>query len=81
MGGYAISAERDIYVFPKPRRQSDVPPPPKVGYALCGVRIIEVFGKIEAENFTKTYCHIGVARKIKIDLKGKENESEPRAEC
>ena len=54
-----------------------MPLSPEILNAYRTVRIIEVFLKVKAEHFAKTDCHIGITRKIVIDLEKICQSTEP----
>ena len=78
----AVSAapEWNIHVSFKKRGKSDVPASPKVSEARRDIGVIEIFGKVKAKQRTKSDRHVGIARKIKINLYGKGKNCHPRAE-
>src|SRR5213075_3587643 len=45
----AISAERDVEVFPQPRGKRNVPAPPEVGDRFRAIRRIEILREAEPE--------------------------------
>ncbi len=56
-----------------------MPAPPKVRDRAGGVRVDEVLFQADANHFPQAPCHIGVSRKIEIDLKGEGDEPRPVA--
>ena len=65
---YAVSSERNIKVVAEPAAEGDVPATPELRDACGDIRIVEVFGKTEAENASESYRHIGIPGKIEIDV-------------
>ena len=63
-----VATERDVEVIPKPERERDVPPTPKLGDVSRAVREIEVNPQIETEDGAQPDGHIAVAREVAIDL-------------
>jgi hypothetical protein len=54
-----------------------VPSSPEFGNASGNIGIIEIFGEFEPNHSANAYGHIGVARKIKVDLKGISQDPDP----
>ena len=53
-----------------------MPLPPEILNAYRTVRIVEIFLKVKAKHFAKTDCHIGITRKVTVDLESKENRTQ-----
>ena len=64
-----VSAKADVEVVLQPGREADVPTPPEFCDAGRFVGGIEVLRKAESEQQGYTDGHVGVARKVAIDLK------------
>ena len=75
--GAAVAAERDVYIVPKPCGKGDVPASPEIGDGTGNIRVTEIFFKMKSEHFSETDCHIGIAGKVKINLEGICDGSEP----
>ena len=54
-----------------------MPAPPEFSYAARDERIVEIFGKAEAENTSQADSHVAVAGEVKIDLKREGNGIDP----
>ena len=76
----AVSAERNVHVFLKPRAERHVPQRlQNSADAARNVRIVEVFEIIKTENFPKADCHVGISGKVKIYLEGKSQRAPSHA--
>ena len=73
----AVAAQRDVHILPEPGAQRDMPPPPVFGNAAGKIRVVEIFQEFKAQHPSQADGHIGVAGKIKVDLKGKGNSAQP----
>lgn len=68
----------DIQKVAQPRTERDVPAPPKI-HNTCGfVGRIKAFGQLEAQHEAKAHGHVGIARKVKIQLKRVAQRTKPR---
>ena len=56
-----------------------MPAPPEVGDAAGDIGVTKVFGKAESKQTPEPDRHIGVARKVEIDLQGKGDQRRPSA--
>ena len=65
---FAVTAKRDVEVVAQPRRERYMPTTPKLRDGSRLVGRIEVFGEAEAEQKGDTYGHIGISRKIAVNL-------------
>ena len=74
----AIAAERDIEVLTHPEAERHVPSAPEVDDAPRLIRRIEVHGEFQIEHKPQTDRHLTVAGKIKVELKGIGERSNPR---
>ena len=74
----AVAAERDVQVIAEPRRERDVPAAPELLDGVGDVRPPEVLGEPEAEHPPEADRHVGVARKIEVDLQRVADDPEPR---
>ena len=54
-----------------------MPSLPEFGNIFRYKGVVEVLVEMEAENSSETYRHIGIARKIEINVKGVENYPVP----
>ena len=54
-----------------------MPSAPKVCDGFWNIRIIKVFEELESEHIAKAACHIGISRKIKVNLKCVCNHTNP----
>ena len=54
-----------------------MPPSPELRNAFGNIWIVEVFREPEAQHMAHADCHIGIAGKIKINLEGKGQNSQP----
>ena len=64
----AISAERDVEVFPQPRGKRNVPAPPEVSDGFRSIGRIEILSEDEAEDETEPDRHVGVTAEIEVNL-------------
>lgn len=67
------AAQRNIDVIPKPRRQRDVPPTPKLCNVTAEIRHIEVAHQFDAEQFGRTDGDVTIAREVAVYLEGEED--------
>ena len=67
---FAVAAKWDVKVVHDESAEGFVPTSPKLGDAARSVRIVEVFGELEAHDATQADGHIAIARKIEVDLEG-----------
>ena len=74
----AVAAERDIYIFPEPRCQRNMPSFPEFIHGARNIRIVKVFREPEAEHFSETDRHQRITVKIKIYLEGISDRAYPR---
>ncbi len=75
---HPISAQRNVEIVSKPRRQADVPSPPEVGESTRGIGKPEVIGQIESQAQRNADGTDGVAKEIAEDLKREGECSGPR---
>src|SRR5215471_13464200 len=54
-----------------------MPPLPKFAQGARNIGIVEVLEELEAKHPGKPDRHVGIARKIEIDLKGVANDTDP----
>ena len=66
----AAAAERDVQVVLQEPRQGHVPAAPEVDDAGGLVRRVEIDRQRHAENARQSDGHVGIAGKVKVDLKG-----------
>ena len=74
---FSVSAQGDIHIFPEPGAQGDMPPLPEFVNGTGEVGIAEILQKVEAEHFAQTDGHVGIARKIIVDLHGVGDRAHP----
>ena len=77
---FSVAAERNVNIISEKRAQRNVPAPPKVRDGICNVGVVEILFEFEAYHIAHTDCHIGICRKIKINLKHIEYNAEPQSE-
>ena len=63
-----VAAKGDVEVVLEPRGEADVPTAPKLGDGGGLVGAVEVLGELESEQEGNADCHVGVTRKVAIDL-------------
>lgn len=73
---HTAAAQGNIDIIPKPSRQGDVPPAPKLRYVATEIGYIEVAHQLDAEEFGRAYGNVRVARKIAVNLEGEEDGGE-----
>ena len=78
--GNPVAAQRNVYIFPEPGAQGNMPSSPEVRNTFGNVRIIEVPDKFKAQHFTKTYSHVRVTAEVKVDLHGIGQTADPGSE-
>ena len=64
----AVSTKRNIEVVLEPRRQRNVPARPEFGTVFRLVRRVEVLAQAEAHQQGNTYCNVGIAREVAVQL-------------
>ena len=64
----SVAAKGNIDVITEPASKGHMPPAPKFGDAFGNIGEIEVFEEFEAKDASESYGHIGIARKIEINL-------------
>ena len=72
------SFQRKKHKITKPTGKGDVPAPPKFSNVLRYIWKVEIFHKAETHHPPYANCHIGIARKIEIQLKRVTNNYQPR---
>ena len=65
---FAVSAQRDVEVFPEPGAQRDVPPPPELGDRAGEVGEVEVFLHANPEQFAQADGDVRVGGKVVVNL-------------
>jgi len=78
---FSVSSERNIYIVTEESAEGHMPSAPEFRCGTCNIGIVEVFEEMEAENFSETYCHIGIAGEIVIDLDREHKNAEPDRSC
>ena len=73
---HARSAERNVEVVAEPRRERDVPAPPKLRDVAGEVRRLEVGHELDAKELGGADGDVAVAGEIPVDLKGKIHGTE-----
>ena len=76
----AVAAERNVHVLPEEGGQGYVPAVPEVRNAGGRVRVIEVLRVVKAQHFAEADGHVGVRRKVKVDLERIGKEPDPGAD-
>ena len=77
-----VAAERYIYIIPEPCSHGYVPAAPKVGNAVGKEWVIEVLKEAEPKHVPQAYCHIGIAREVKVNLESVSYNAKPcRKHC
>ena len=77
-----VAAERDIDIIPEPCSHGYVPAAPEVGNAVGKERVIEILKEAEPKHTPKAYCHIGIAREVKVNLESVSYNAKPcRKHC
>ena len=64
----AVATERYVYIVSEPRAERNMPAVPEVTYIASLVREVEIQGESETHDERKTYSHVGVARKVAVNL-------------
>ena len=72
----ARTAKRDVEVVAEPRRERDVPTPPKLRDVAREVRRLEVGHELDAKEFGGADGDVAVAGEIPVDLKGEIDGTE-----
>lgn len=54
-----------------------MPSPPEFADAAGDIGVIKVFEELKPEHSAETYCHIGIAAEIEIDMQCICNDSDP----
>ena len=75
-----VAAEWNVQIVAQPARKRYVPAPPELGDAARQVRASKILREVEAEKQRQTDRHIGVSRKIEVDLNRKGGDSAPCGE-
>ena len=57
-----------------------MPTPPKIGYRIRSIGIVEVFIKGKTKDTTQTNRHIGITREVKVDLESERQQTQPSAD-
>ena len=70
---HSAAAQRDIHIIPKPSRQRNMPPAPKLSNVPAEIRHIEVPHQLNAEQLGRSYGYVGIAREVAIDLESEED--------
>ena len=78
--GNPVASQGDVYIFPEPGAQGNMPSSPEIRNTFGNVRIIEVPDKFKAQHFTKTYSHVRVTAEVKVDLHGVGQSADPGSE-
>ena len=65
---HSVAAERNVDVVAEEGRKRNVPSSPEIGDRGGDIGIIEIFFVVEAYHKTHTDSHIGICRKIEIEL-------------
>ena len=78
---FTVAAKRNIEVVHDEGSEGLVPTSPKLGDGTRGVRIIKVFGELEAHDAAQTYGHVAVAGKVKVDLESVSQGHKPSRSC
>lgn len=75
----AIPSQRNIDVIAEEGAQRNMPSAPEIRNGIGHIRIIEVFFIVEAAHQTHADCHIGIGRKIEVDLQHIGKHAEPHS--
>ena len=75
----AVAAHGNIHIVPEELPKRHMPSPPEFRGGAGNIGVVEVFEEVEAENSAKSDCHIGVARKIVVNLNGEHHYAEPHS--
>jgi len=73
----AVAAKGDIDVGAEPSGERDMPAPPELGDRAGDIRIVKVFGEMEAEHLPHADGHVGVTGEVEVDLEGEGADTEP----
>ena len=73
-----IPTQRNIKIIPQKSPQSNMPSPPKIRYIQSFVRGIEINRQHYPKEQSKSYCHITISTKIKVELESIRKGSRPR---
>ena len=65
-----VAAQGDVEVVLEPGREADVPTPPELGDGGRLVGAVEVLGELESEQEGDADGHVGIARKVAVNLEG-----------
>ena len=65
----SASAKRNINIIPKPGGQTNMPSTPKIRRILGKIQKIKILSQIKIQNFSNADCHVGISRKITVNLK------------
>ena len=74
-----VSPQGDIQVLPEPTGQRHVPPPPELRNRCGQIGVVKVLVEPETKNPAQADGHIGVAGKVKVDLKAEGQQAHPAA--
>ena len=75
----SIASQWNVHIIAKPASQSPMPAAPEVRDAGRCIGMIKVFLQTNTEHPSQSDCHIHIALKIKIDLKGVCKQAQPGA--
>ena len=74
---FTVATERNIKIVHHPAAEGDVPAFPELRHALADIRVVEVFGELEAYHAPDADGHVTVAWEVEIDLHGVGKDAQP----
>ena len=74
----AVATKRNVDIVTEETTQRDVPPTPEVGNRPTAIGMIKVLIEVEAHTAAHTNGHIGVARKVEVNLQRIGQYTNPR---
>ena len=72
---HSATAQGDINIIPKPSRQGNVPPAPKLSNVPTEIRHVEITHQFYAEQLGRAYGYVGITREITVNLESEEDGS------
>ena len=75
----AVAAQRDIHIIPEEGGKRNVPPPPKIGDGGGNIGIVEILLIMEPAHQPHADGHIGISRKIQVDLQHIAQPAQPQS--
>ncbi len=73
----AVAAQGNVEVIAKPGGQRNMPSSPELGDRLADVGRVEVLGEHEPHHQPQADRHVGVGRKVEVDLEGIGDGADP----